>query len=459
MAATLLFSSRGLGLLLLVASVVAAGGCGGGGDVVAPPDPPGPQAVASVEVGPVDLNLTVGQTAPLTAIPRAADGSALSGRTVTWVSSDPAIASVSESGVVSAASVGAVTITATSEGHSGAASIVVSALPVETVAVTPSPASVSVGQSGQLAVVLTAAGGTELPGRTVAWATSDAAIATVDGGGLATGVAVGHATITATSEGKTGSTELTVSNIPVALVEVDPPSASVDEGGTVQLTAIAKAGDNSVLVGRAPTWTTGNASVARVSATGKVTGVGAGTTTIVATIEGKTGTSTVTVSPQAAATVEITPASPAVVAGTTVQLTATVKSAGGTILTGRPVTWATSSAAVAIVSGTGLVTGVAEGGATITATSEGVMGTAAVTVTAVAGLVRTWKGGMAGKPTDWSAGGNWSPAGKPIPLDTVRVPATANAAILSEAVQIARLIVAGGRVRTAGYRLRISKPQ
>src|SRR5207244_2053813 len=64
-------------------------------------------------------------------------------------------------------------------------------------------------------------------------------------------------------------------------------------------------------------------------------------------------------------------------------LTATNKDANGNVLTGRVVTWASSNTPVATVSSTGLVTGVAQGQATITATSEGKQGMAAITVTAL----------------------------------------------------------------------------
>src|SRR5260370_1371949 len=72
---------------------------------------------------------------------------------------------------------------------------------------------------------------------------------------------------------------------------------------------------------------------------------------------------------------------PPVAVGATVQLTATPKDAAGNVLTGRVVTWTTSNSAVATVSSTGLVTGVAPGGpVTITATSEGQSGTALIRV-------------------------------------------------------------------------------
>src|SRR2546426_12341078 len=69
--------------------------------------------------------------------------------------------------------------------------------------------------------------------------------------------------------------------------------------------------------------------------------------------------------------------------GGTVQLTATPKDAAGNVLGGRAITWASSNTAIATVSVTGLVTGVAVGAATITATREGQNGTAALTVATV----------------------------------------------------------------------------
>src|SRR4029077_14739203 len=82
--------------------------------------------------------------------------------------------------------------------------------------------------------------------------------------------------------------------------------------------------------------------------------------------------------------VTVSPASPSVPVGQTVQLTATPKDGSGNPLSGRTVTWATSNAALATVSASGLVTGVAAGTATITATSEGKSGKATVSVTSSA---------------------------------------------------------------------------
>jgi len=84
------------------------------------------------------------------------------------------------------------------------------------------------------------------------------------------------------------------------------------------------------------------------------------------------------------ASVSVSPATASVQAGLTLQLTATPKDASSSPLSGRAVTWTSSNGGVATVSGTGLVTGVAAGSATITATSEGQSGAASVTVSAPA---------------------------------------------------------------------------
>jgi uncharacterized protein YjdB len=193
-----------------------------------------------------------------------------------------------------------------------------------------------------------------------------------------------------TTVADTSQVTISGSTVPVATVTVAPNPASVAVGATVQLTATLKDANQNTLTGRTVTWTTSNASVATVnSGTGLVSGVAVGSATITATSEGKSGTSAVTVvagTPAPVATVTVTPNPASVAVGATLQLTATLKDANGNTLTGRTVAWTTSNASFATVnSSSGLVTGVAAGSATITATSEGKSGTSAVTVTAPSG--------------------------------------------------------------------------
>ena len=171
---------------------------------------------------------------------------------------------------------------------------------------------------------------------------------------------------------------------PVAAVGVSPPSASVQAGTSLQLTATPQDATGQPLSGRVVTWSSDAMAFATVNGSGLVTGLAPGPVTITATSEGKTGTSDITVVDVPVvrvASVTVTPASASVDAGSTVQLTATPKDASGAPLPGRAVTWSSDAMAFATVNGSGLVTGVAAGPATITATSEGKTGTSAITVT------------------------------------------------------------------------------
>src|SRR5207244_9939002 len=85
----------------------------------------------------------------------------------------------------------------------------------------------------------------------------------------------------------------TVSSVPLIAVAVSPATANVFVGATTQLSAVTKDAAGSVLSGRVISWTSSNAAIATVSAAGLVTGVAAGSVTITATSEGRSGTASV----------------------------------------------------------------------------------------------------------------------------------------------------------------------
>ncbi|HEY2851620.1 MAG TPA: Ig-like domain-containing protein [Gemmatimonadaceae bacterium] len=344
--------------------------------------------VAGVTVQPSSATVDTGASFQFSALVVDAKGRTLSGRAVAWSSSDLTIATVSSSGLVRSIKSGSVTVTATSEGKNGAASLTVASTPppVANVAIQPSSAGVDVGKTLQLGAMLTDASGSVLSGRQVTWSTSSASIATVSSGGLVSGIGAGTATITATSEGKSGTASITVNvpPAPVATVTVSPAPASVTVGQSIQLQATLRDSANNVLMGRTVAWASSNVSLATVSSTGLVQGVAAGTVTVTATSEGKSGSSAVTVAaaaPAPVATVVVSPSSANLSTGQSVALQVTLRDASNNVLTGRTVTWASSNAAVATVSSTGVVQGVAAGSATATATSEGKSGSSSITVT------------------------------------------------------------------------------
>src|SRR6184192_7045 len=259
-------------------------------------------SIAQLVVSPQNVTLQQNQAEDFLAVGFTATGDSAD-IAVSWGATGGSIDSSSAGkrhyGHYTSATCGAFTVTATS--HPGnvstAASVTVTGgpLPVASVSVTPATATIGVGQTAQYAAITRDAFGNPLGGRTVTWSSSNPAVATVNGAGQATGVAVGAATLTATSEGKSGTAAILVTNVPVASVAVSPASASVQVGQTVQLAATPRDANGNPLSGRAVSWASSNTAVATVSGSGLVTGVTAGSATITATSEAKTGTSAITV--------------------------------------------------------------------------------------------------------------------------------------------------------------------
>ncbi|MCU0624850.1 MAG: Ig-like domain-containing protein, partial [Gemmatimonadaceae bacterium] len=240
-----------------------------------------PPPVASVEVSPDTLGLTVGATGQLAGTLRDANGGLLTGRTTVWTSRLPAIATVSATGLVTAAATGESWVVLTSEGKRDSALVQVSPEPVATVTIVPGSASIAIGGTVSLTAVARNAAGSPLTGRTTLWTSSNAAVATIGAGGTVTGLAAGSTTITATVEGVSATALVSVANAPVASVDITPDSGVVVVGQTLQLTGELRDAAGNVLTGRTTTWTSRTKTVATVRSTGLVTAVAPGTSWIV----------------------------------------------------------------------------------------------------------------------------------------------------------------------------------
>jgi hypothetical protein len=209
------------------------------------------------------------------------------------------------------------------------------------------------------------------------WRTSTAAMAMLaacSGGGSGNNNTTGPVTVTPVT----------------TTVAVSLSSNALTTGGSATATATALDQNGAALGGRAVAWSSAASTIATVSAAGVVRAVGAGTTSIVATIDGKTGQAALTVSaPVAVATVTLTPNVAAATVGGTVSVVAATLDATGASLINRTIIWTSSDATVATVapSATGYaatITAAATGTATITATSESKSATTTITVTSFA---------------------------------------------------------------------------
>ena len=255
--------------------------------------------------------------------------------------------------------------------------------------VSPAVASIGIGQTEQFtATGLYSDLSTKDVTDSVTWASSSKTTATVSTHGLATGVATGAVTISATdpSTPLPGTAALTVTPAVLIGIDVSPVVASIGIGQTEQFTATGLYSDLSTKdVTDSVTWASSSKTTATVSTHGLATGVATGAVTISATDPSTPlpGTAALTVTPAVLIGIDVSPVVASIGIGQTEQFTATgLYSDLSTKDVTDSVTWASSSKTTATVSTHGLATGVATGAVTISATdpSTPLPGTAALTV-------------------------------------------------------------------------------
>lgn len=249
--------------------------------------------IASLTLTPDSTELHPGGTVQLTLVARDAQGNVLAGRAGSIGTSNGGVATVGADRKVTAVGPGRAIITAEVEGKTATAVVWVTPVPIATLTMTPDSASIPVGAMVHPSIVARDSAGTVLA-RVVNLTTSNRTVADV-GPGVVIGMAPGTAVITASAEGKSASMKVVVTSVPVATVEVAPAQVVMFAGVTTSVSAIARDAQGNQLTGRAVAWTTANASVAAVGDGGVLAGIGAGTTTIAATVEGKQGQATVIV--------------------------------------------------------------------------------------------------------------------------------------------------------------------
>ncbi len=379
--------------------------------------------VTGVEVTPETITVGVDQKRLLTAavIPQVAND-----KVVVWSSDNTSIASVNPStGEITGVAVGTATITATTNdgGFTDVCVVTVQAeavtILIQEIAVSPSSKDITVNQNVQLTATVSPV---DADDATVTWSSSHPAIASVSATGLVNGLAEGQATITATSNdasGKSATSTISVINMVEKSIEFDDRNkylnATYVVGEEINVTCSFNAGTGKVLDNTGVTfwfrqvqadWVgiTKDVKVSDLSASGKSSGTATATISladalpsdqigtdfyflwITITPEGEaqygipTGVNPVKVvagAPISVTGVSLSRSTATVDVGANVSLTATVTPSNAT---NRNVIWSSSNAAIASVSN-GVVTGVAEGTATITATTADGAKTATCTVT------------------------------------------------------------------------------
>lgn len=280
---------------------------------------------------------------------------------IVWSSSNPAVASVSQKGVVTGNKSGTVAITATLplSGISESCTIEVIGKAVTKVQLTST--SVNVGSSKTIQMTVTPSD----YDRSFTWRSGDESIATVVDG-VVTGHSVGSTTITATAaSGVSGSCTVTVLS-PSSSITLSDTAITLEAGTSYLLTATLVPEDSTDTL----TWTSGSTSIASVSSSGLVTAKSAGTTFItVKSSSGQIATCQVTVKSKAvvpqSVTLSQTEASMAV--GESLQLTAAIEPSNTTM---PRLTWSSSDPDTVYVNNAGAIKALAPGSAEIRVETE-----------------------------------------------------------------------------------------
>lgn len=377
-----------------MALVLACGGGGDGGGGT------GPVPVASVVItSPATAPSfgTIGRTLQFAAEARGASGTALAGRTITWASSNTAVASVSSAGLVTAVANGTAQITASSEGVPSAPVTVTVSQVVGQVVVTPGTVIFgAASRTQQLAAEPRDSNANAVAGATVTWSSTDLGVATVNPSGLVTAVANGTAQIQAASGTATGSASVTV-NIVIASVTLAPTSRTFTRIGQTQaFTPTARDSANNIVANPGLTWTSRNPSFVGVDESGVATSVADGAAYVVATAtsSGVKDSALVIVAAVAKSVVLSPPAIAFGAIGSSRTVTASVRDSGDTAIPGRTATLSLAGTGTTVTLNTGndLVTSVAVGASdTVVATATGpsgpITGRAPITVTQVVNTI------------------------------------------------------------------------
>ncbi len=355
----------------------------------------------SIAVAPTAPSVAKGKTVQFTASGTYSDNSTQDiSSQVTWASSVTTVASISNAagskGLTSTLLVGTSNISAVLEGKTGGTTLTVTAVTLESIAVTTPNPSVAKGSPVQFTATGTYSdNSTQDITSQVTWASSVTTVASISNAagskGLASTLLVGATNISAVLSGKTGGSTLTVTAATLQSIAVTPPNPSVATGSPVQFTATGTYSDNSTQdITSQVTWASSVATVATISNAAGSKGLAStllvGATNISAVLSGKTGGSTLTVTAATLQSISVTPSAPSRPVPLTLAFTATgIFTDGTTQDVTTQVTWSSSNVAVASISNAagsiGVATSVAQGNTTIHATLGALSGSTVFTVT------------------------------------------------------------------------------
>ncbi|NLS13296.1 hypothetical protein HGP28_10375 [Vibrio sp. SM6] len=321
-------------------------------------------ALVALQITPTQVSIAQGITSQLTATGQFSDQTSKDLTSeVNWISSNTANVTVSSAGVIQGLLASSGTqVNANLLGiTSNTATITVTAATLQSIDVTPNSISIPKGNSGQFTATGNYSDNTrfDLTDR-VSWLTNASTNITLNGSGVATGIAVSTGNqVFSKLDGVTSNTvTVDVTDRELVSIQITPATVSLAAGTTQQLQATGIYTDNSTLnLTDVVSWLSSDTSIATVSGTGNVTAVAVGdNVTVTASYEGKvSNSSTITVTNAVLSSIQITPATLSIAKGYTQQYTAIGHySNGDSVNITDTVTWESLSTEDVTINATGL---------------------------------------------------------------------------------------------------------
>ncbi|WP_076586668.1 Ig-like domain-containing protein [Vibrio ostreicida] len=335
--------------------------------------------ITSIQVTPALVSLAKGQSQSLTAVATYSDQSQADvSATVLWISADPQIMTVSTTGQLTGVDLGRTQVTASQGGISSHPVVAeVTSAVLTSIQVTPALVSLAKGQTQSLSAIATYSDNSVSDiTQSVAWASADSSIATVELTGRLTGSGLGNTQVTATMDGIVSNTvDAEITSAIISAIQVTPASFSVAKGQLQPLTAMATYSDKTVSdISDSVAWSSSDSDIAAVTLTGLLTGLEIGTSEIMATMGNITSNRIrVTVTGAVITDIQVTPATVVVAKGQTQPLVAiaTYSDRSASDVTDS-VSWIADDTGIITVTPTGLLTGIEVGTTHIGATLDSV---------------------------------------------------------------------------------------
>lgn len=227
--------------------------------------------------------------------------------------------------------------------------------------------TMDVGETSLLSLEVKDQAGSLVNGATTFWATTDSSIVRINKSGIVDAVRPGQAIVTAFVGDLSASISISVAG-EVTSISVAPTAPRLKVGQQLQLTASLRDALGTNVANRPVTWQSADQSIASVGLTSAmVSGISGGTVSRTVQIAASSGrvvtTVSVTVFP-IVTRITVTPVSPSVLTGATLQLAATAFDYLGNVVSGVSTTWTSDDISIAAISSSGLVTGISGGTST-----------------------------------------------------------------------------------------------